>query len=61
MMPEFRLIFWLDDTLQAAALQYKNDYYDSHVASLLTVNDASRPMGGDTLDHSGHETGLPVI
>lgn len=49
---------WLDETIIRAAAQYKTAHLDSHTASLLTVNDASMPEGGNTPEHAGHETGL---
>ena len=35
------------------------DYHSSSPNTApFTINDVSRPKGGDTPDHSGHETGL---
>jgi hypothetical protein len=44
-------------------LDIATDYHNSHVipnpgAAPFTINDVSRPKGGDTPDHAGHETGL---
>jgi peptidoglycan hydrolase-like protein with peptidoglycan-binding domain len=49
---------WLDETLKSAAAKYKTDYLDANSANLLTINDTSKPQGGNTPDHAGHETGL---
>jgi hypothetical protein len=50
---------WLADTLRATGLAYKSGFLLEHPgASLMHVNDASMPRGGNTPDHAGHETGL---
>ena len=50
---------WLDETVIAAARLYQTSHRDANVqASLMTINDTSHPRGGNTRDHSGHETGL---
>ncbi len=50
---------WLADTLQATGAAYRDDFLSTHpAASLLTINDTSRPRGGDTPAHAGHEAGL---
>ncbi len=50
---------WLDDTLQAAAAKYKTDFLSTHPnAALITINDTSRPQGGNTPSHAGHEAGM---
>lgn len=50
---------WLADTIRSAGASYHRDYLASHSnASPIEVNDVSRPHGGDTPDHAGHETGL---
>lgn len=50
---------WLAETISAAGAAYRDAFLGSHpTASLLTVNDASRPRGGDTPSHAGHESGL---
>lgn len=50
---------WMADTIRAAAADYRSSYLGSHAgAALMTINDVSLPQGGDTPDHSGHETGL---
>ncbi|MDQ3021619.1 MAG: hypothetical protein M3R36_13775 [Bacteroidota bacterium] len=52
---------WLADTLTETGAQYKRDYLDANPnATLLTLNDASIPAGGDTPSHAGHETGLVI-
>jgi len=50
---------WMAATLRDAG----RSYFDVHLATHpddapITVNDVSRPRGGDTPDHSGHESGL---
>ncbi|WP_331234029.1 S8 family peptidase [Natronorarus salvus] len=52
---------WLAATLESAGRRYQESYR-SRVdrAAPITVNDASPRRGGDTPDHSGHETGLCV-
>lgn len=50
---------WMADTIIAAGATYRNDYLSSHPnAALLSVNDVTKPRGGDTPDHAGHETGM---
>lgn len=50
---------WLAATIHAAGARYRDDFRAAHPnAALLTVNDASKPQGGDTPAHAGHETGL---
>lgn len=50
---------WLADTIAEAGIWYRDNHHETHSgAAVITVNDASRPRGGDTPDHSGHETGL---
>jgi len=51
---------WLDDTIQSAAADYQKSYRKKNKSSMITVNDASPAIGGDTPDHKGHETGLDV-
>ena len=46
---------WMADTIAAIARDYQANSLGS---SPFTINDVSRPKGGDTPDHSGHETGL---
>jgi Mannosyl-glycoprotein endo-beta-N-acetylglucosaminidase/Penicillin-insensitive murein endopeptidase len=46
---------WLSDTILQIATEYKKT---SGGSAPLTINDVSRPQGGDTPDHAGHETGL---
>jgi hypothetical protein len=50
---------WMADVM----LDIATDYHNTHVvpnpgAAPFTINDVSRPQGGDTPDHAGHETGL---
>ncbi|MCD9187545.1 MAG: peptidoglycan-binding protein [Pyrinomonadaceae bacterium] len=50
---------WLAETLRGAGANYRDDYLkDNATAALLRVNDSSRPRGGDTPMHAGHESGL---
>jgi hypothetical protein len=50
---------WLAQTLQDTGATYKTEFLDTHPsAALLTLNDASRPRGGDTPMHATHETGM---
>lgn len=50
---------WLDETLVAAGRRYRERWLDANPgAAPLTINDASMPRGGDTPNHTGHETGL---
>jgi peptidoglycan hydrolase-like protein with peptidoglycan-binding domain len=51
---------WLSDAIVATAQKFKIDYLEAHESSLMTINDASLPEGGDTSDHAGHETGLAI-
>jgi hypothetical protein len=52
-------VSWLADTILATGASYKADYMDSHpAAAALTINDISRPEGGDTPHHATHESGL---
>jgi hypothetical protein len=51
---------WLDTTIRRAAVDYQQAYRNQAQASLITVNDASPAKGGDTPDHTGHETGLDI-
>lgn len=46
---------WLADAIKAASRLYKFEYLSSHTASLVTLNDASLPEGGETSEHPGHE------
>lgn len=46
---------WMAETILAIA----RDYHSTNPGSApFTINDVSRPKGGDTPDHAGHETGL---
>lgn len=50
---------WLDDALKATGAEYRAAFLGANpTASPITVNDASRPQGGDTPHHAGHESGL---
>lgn len=50
---------WLNKVIQDAGANYRDNHLNTHPGkALITVNDASKPRGGDTPDHSGHETGL---
>ncbi|HQU84758.1 MAG TPA: peptidoglycan-binding domain-containing protein [Pyrinomonadaceae bacterium] len=50
---------WLAETLRDAGADYRDGFHNANPkAALLRVNDASRPRGGDTPMHAGHETGL---
>jgi hypothetical protein len=50
---------WLANTLTAAGARYLNDFLKSNpTAAALTINDTSKPRGGDTSMHAGHESGL---
>ena len=50
---------WLADTLRDAGANYRDDFLKTHSdAALLRINDTSKPRGGDTSMHVGHESGL---
>lgn len=50
---------WLASTIEHAGAAYYRDFLSSHSGKTpITLNDASLPQGGDTPDHTGHETGL---
>lgn len=50
---------WFAAFVTAAGQHYRDNYrVINPTSAVITVNDASRPQGGDTQDHSGHETGL---
>lgn len=50
---------WLADTIVGAGATYQNDFRQANPNSaLFAINDVSLPMGGDTPQHAGHETGL---
>lgn len=50
---------WMADTIREAGAWYRDRYLGNQPdAALLTINDVSLPRGGNTPDHSGHETGL---
>jgi hypothetical protein len=50
---------WIAKTIVAAGKMYQADYRSAKPNAMpLAVNDISKPRGGDTTDHHGHETGL---
>ena len=50
---------WLNLVIEQAGGLYRSGYLPDHPdAAVITINDASLPRGGDTPDHSVHETGL---
>jgi hypothetical protein len=50
---------WLAAFIASAGQHYRDNYRDANPgAAVITVNDASKPQGGNTPDHAGHETGL---
>lgn len=52
---------WIAWTIEAAGRAYHDGHRAHHPQTApITVNDVSRPRGGSTPDHSGHETGLAV-
>jgi hypothetical protein len=50
---------WLAEVILEIAVSYHNNFRASHPnAAPFSINDVSRPQGGDTQEHAGHETGL---
>ena len=50
---------WLADTTSRAGATYWTDHLSARpTAALITINDASKPRGGPTPDHQGHQTGM---
>lgn len=50
---------WLADTISRAGATYRAGYLATRpTAALITVNDASKPRGGPSPDHQGHQTGI---
>ncbi len=49
---------WLADVILEIAKDYHKFRESNPGSAPFTLNDVSRPHGGDTPDHSGHETGL---
>lgn len=50
---------WLANTILEIATDYHNNFRSSNPGKApFTLNDVSRPQGGNTPDHAGHETGL---
>lgn len=50
---------WLAETIRKIAEDYHNTHRSANPgAAPFALNDVSRPHGGDTPDHAGHETGL---
>jgi len=52
---------WASEVIRAAGQHYEQSYRGRNPsAALMEINDVSRPGGGDTGDHEGHETGLDI-
>lgn len=51
---------WTTDVIEAAGRNYQAYLDDNPGAAEISVNDVSLRYGGDTPDHSTHETGLDV-
>ena len=52
---------WMAWTIEESGRAYHDGHRAQHPqAAPITVNDVSRPRGGPTPDHNGHETGLAV-
>jgi hypothetical protein len=50
---------WMATTIGEAGRWYRDTHLEANpAAALLGINDVSRPTGGPTDDHSGHQTGL---
>ncbi len=50
---------WLVEVIKEIAQDYQNSYRKTHPkAAFFAINDVSLPYGGNTPDHSGHETGM---
>lgn len=50
---------WFATIIRDASAHYRDNHLSAHADdALLTVNDVSKPRGGDTSDHAGHETGM---
>jgi hypothetical protein len=50
---------WLADAILEIAADYHNTFRVSNPSSAaFSINDVSKPTGGDTPQHAGHETGL---
>lgn len=50
---------WFAEVITTAGAYYRDNYLADHTdAALIDINDMSKPEGGDTPDHAGHETGL---
>jgi len=50
---------WLAETLRETGASYRDDFLKTHSdTALLRINDASKPRGGDTSMHAGHQSGL---
>ncbi len=51
-------IDWMSNVIRAAGIHYDLAYRKNNPKiAPIAVNDVSRPEGGDTMDHAGHETG----
>lgn len=52
---------WLREVIASAGRHYQQHWLRRHPgATLIQLNDASKPCGGDTPHHGGHETGMDV-
>lgn len=50
---------WLADVIRNTGAHYRDHYLNSHpTTASIDINDASKPKGGHTPDHAGHEAGL---
>ncbi len=50
---------WMAEVIEAAGRAYETNHRKGNTGiALLAINDISLPYGGDTPQHSGHETGL---
>ena len=50
---------WLGEVTVEAGRAFRDDYLAAHPGrALITINDTSKPKGGPTSDHQGHQTGL---
>jgi hypothetical protein len=50
---------WLADAILEIAADYHNTFRVSNPSkAAFSINDVSKPTGGDTPQHAGHETGL---
>lgn len=50
---------WLADVIRAIAQKFKNDFLKTHpTASVIRINDISKPRGGKTTSHATHQAGM---